>query len=201
MRTDKSFEERGFRPVFPSGWYQIAWSPEVPAGDVVPLRYFERDLVLYRGHDGVARLLDAHCVHLGAHLGYGGTVVDDALQCPFHGWRWGPTGENLSIPYSTQICKRRLGVWEVVEEGGLIFTWYDHDGRPPLFDAPVVPEIDDDMYFAPYPTGVRLWQDVRIHPQSPIENLVDPAGELYVLRENVEGARAEPDAFVSALLE
>ena len=34
---------------FPRGWFVISMSDELPRGAVVPLRYFGRDLVAYRG--------------------------------------------------------------------------------------------------------------------------------------------------------
>src|SRR5678809_465596 len=74
-------------PPFPSGWFRVADAGDVRPGTVRPLRYFGRDLVLTRGADGAPHLFDAHCPHLGAHLGVGGRVVDGTLQCPFHGWR------------------------------------------------------------------------------------------------------------------
>jgi 3-Ketosteroid 9alpha-hydroxylase C-terminal domain/Rieske [2Fe-2S] domain len=40
---------------------------------------------------------EAHCKHLGAQIGHGGTVVGDCVECPFHGWRWGPDGTNRYI--------------------------------------------------------------------------------------------------------
>ena len=69
-----------------SSWYQVAWADDVPPGTTRPLQYFGEELVLWRGHDGVLRLFDAFCPHLGAHMGYGGWVEGrDELVCPFHG--------------------------------------------------------------------------------------------------------------------
>ena len=53
---------------FPSGWYFIAESASLAPGDVVPMRWFGRDLVLYRTASGQAVVADAHCPHMGAHL-------------------------------------------------------------------------------------------------------------------------------------
>jgi phenylpropionate dioxygenase-like ring-hydroxylating dioxygenase large terminal subunit len=40
-------------------------SSELAAGEVKPLRYFGCDLVIWRGDDGVPRMLDAHCPRAG----------------------------------------------------------------------------------------------------------------------------------------
>ena len=89
----------------PSGWFQVGWSEELaePGADVIKrMRYFGRDLVMYRAASGQVVVLDAYCPHMGAHLGYGGTVCGNAIQCPYHGWQWGPAGENVQIPYSAK---------------------------------------------------------------------------------------------------
>ncbi|HVM63785.1 MAG TPA: Rieske 2Fe-2S domain-containing protein, partial [Acidimicrobiales bacterium] len=68
---------------YPDGWYLLCESAAVGKGDVVPLRYFGRDLVLYRTEQGRAVVVDAHCPHMGAHLGYGGVVDGEGIRCPF----------------------------------------------------------------------------------------------------------------------
>ena len=78
----------------PNGWFAVAWSRELHAGDVRPIHYFGEDLVLFRTRSGQARVLDAFCPHLGAHLGYGGRVMGETVRCPFHGWQFdGTTGD------------------------------------------------------------------------------------------------------------
>jgi len=88
--------------VHPSGWFQVAWSADIPVGGVRPLTYFGLDLVAFRGQDDVVHILDAHCAHLGAHLGFGGTVAGCDIVCPFHGWHWSSEGANTEIPYKPQ---------------------------------------------------------------------------------------------------
>ncbi|MCB9751384.1 MAG: Rieske 2Fe-2S domain-containing protein [Myxococcales bacterium] len=56
----------------PAGWYCVSFSHELAPGQVRRVHYFKRELVLYRTRAGRARLVDAHCPHLGAHLGRGG---------------------------------------------------------------------------------------------------------------------------------
>ncbi|MBM4687865.1 Rieske 2Fe-2S domain-containing protein [Rhodococcus hoagii] len=51
-------------------------------GDVKPLHYFGQDLVAYRTEGGRLVVLNAYCEHLGAHLGHGGSVAGDDIQCP-----------------------------------------------------------------------------------------------------------------------
>jgi phenylpropionate dioxygenase-like ring-hydroxylating dioxygenase large terminal subunit len=86
-------------PGIPRGWYAVAYSEELSRGEVIPLRYFDQDLVLFRTAAGDPVLLDAYCPHLGAHLGHGGQVEDSSIRCPFHGWRFSRQGQCVDIPY------------------------------------------------------------------------------------------------------
>lgn len=46
-------------------------------------------------------MADAYCPHLGAHLGIGGKVHKDCIECPFHSWSFeGCTGKLTNIPYA-----------------------------------------------------------------------------------------------------
>ena len=47
----------------------MSWADELAAGQVKPLHYFDRELVLWRDASGAPHLMDAHCPHLSAHLG------------------------------------------------------------------------------------------------------------------------------------
>ncbi|MBW2403961.1 MAG: Rieske 2Fe-2S domain-containing protein [Deltaproteobacteria bacterium] len=75
-------------PRYPRGWFQVAYSDELEAGEVQPLKYFGVELVMFRTEDGEVSVLDAFCPHMGAHLGYGGKVDGLARtrsQRPHHG--------------------------------------------------------------------------------------------------------------------
>src|SRR6478672_6040763 len=87
----------------------VGWSAEFPANEVRPLRYFGEDLVAYRDDSGELHVLSAHCRHLGAHIGHGGKVVGDCVECPFHGWRWGPTAPTGTFLISPTGPTRRCG--------------------------------------------------------------------------------------------
>ncbi|QDQ98797.1 Rieske 2Fe-2S domain-containing protein [Tomitella fengzijianii] len=172
----------------PTGWFQIGWSDEIPAGEVVPLRFFGKELVAYRTESGRLAVLDAYCEHLGANLGYGGTVCGDDIQCPFHGWRWSPEGRNTCIPYQEKINRvRRIGTWTSAERDGVMFVWHDAAGRAPDHDVPSVFDLFSgsgtaDEYHAVRPGGGFCETGLTIHPQYVIENGVDFAHFKYVHR-------------------
>lgn len=162
---------------YPNGWFQIAYSDELEVGKAEPLHYFGHDYVLFRGADGQARVFDAFCPHLGAHLGYGGKVEGDSIRCPFHGWRYDSAGKCVEIPYGNRIPpSARLTPHPVVERNGLVMLWHHADGNAPDWEIPVVAEYGLEGW-TPYVK--RRWK-IRTHNQDMAENSVDQAHFRYV---------------------
>jgi 3-ketosteroid 9alpha-monooxygenase subunit A len=159
----------------PTGWFQIAWSDELEPGEIRPMRYFDRDLIAYRGASGQVHVLDAYCAHLGAHLGYGGTVVDDDIVCPFHHWRWSCEGCTVDIPYSERKTQaKRIGVWPVRELEPHVYVWHDAAGAPPSWEPEKLPlTLPLEDYHPVWPDGARRFERVTMQPQLLIENLPD----------------------------
>ena len=83
VMNNRTPEERGINLPMPFGWFVVCYSDELAKGEVKPVTYFERELVVWRGEDGAPRVLDAYCPHLGAHLGYGGKVNGQRYSMPF----------------------------------------------------------------------------------------------------------------------
>jgi 3-ketosteroid 9alpha-monooxygenase subunit A len=122
-------------PASPNGWFSIGVCEDLAVGDVQAVRYLGRDLALFRGGDGTARVFDAHCPHLGAHLGVGGRVCGDGIACPFHGWRFDGDGALVEVPGLDRPPRARAKAWQVCERNGRIFVWHHADDVPPSFDV------------------------------------------------------------------
>jgi 3-ketosteroid 9alpha-monooxygenase subunit A len=167
----------------PTGWFQVAWSDEIKIGDVHNLKYFDREMIAWRAESGALTVMNAYCEHLGAHLGYGGTVKGEVLQCPFHGWQWSREGRNVCIPYENRPNRgRRITTYPVVERNESVYIWHDTEGRDPFFEVPdVFASFEDDSSSADYYPQQRLFrQSLEMHPQYVLENGVDFAHFKYV---------------------
>ena len=168
---------------FPRGWFVVAWSPELGPGEVRPLHYFDRHLVLFRGESGKLAVLDAHCPHLGAHLGVGGCVRGDTVECPFHAWRFDAEGQCVDVPYSKKIPARAtLTSWHVVERNEIIFLWFDPAGGEPDWEVPVIDEYGTPEWTPWFPNILQ----VKTHPREIVENVADKAHFPIVHRTEVE---------------
>ena len=168
---------------FARSWYQVAWSHDLPVGEAKRARYFGEELVMYRGQSGNVVVMDAYCGHLGAHLAVGGTVIEDDIVCPFHGWRWDGDGRNVDIPYSKRVCNKAASMrsYPVMEIDGLVLAWYDPDAAEPTWRPPGLPEFSDDDFYPLIPHGVmKHWKGVQLQPQHVLENSADTAHLMYV---------------------
>ncbi len=155
----------------PNGWYIVAYSDDVARGEIKHLKYFNEEQVLFRGEDGTAGLLDAYCDHLGAHLAYGGKVVDNCVQCPFHNWKWTTEGRCASIPYATVIpANARVRHYPVREHSGFIWAWYHHEGKAPPYELPTPAEYGSPDWTTDW---LRYEFHLKSHPQEIMENAVD----------------------------
>ncbi len=167
----------------PTGWFQVAWSDEIGVGDVHTMKYFDQEMIAWRAESGQVTVMNAYCEHLGAHLGFGGTVHGDVLQCPFHGWQWNQQGRNVCIPYEDRPNRgRRIKTYPVVERNESVYIWHDIENREPFFDAPdIFADFGDGSSAADYYPQQRLFQQgLEMHPQYVLENGVDFAHFKYV---------------------
>jgi len=169
--------EKRFPFPIPVSWYHVVDAGELAPGTVRSVHWFGRDLVVWRGEDGVACTQDAFCPHLGAHLGVGGRVEGTTLRCPFHGWRFDGDGACVEVPYSDRLNRKaNLRSYATLERNGLVFAWYHPFGAPPAWEVPVVPEYGDPAW-TPY---VSTSYTIATIPQEMAENTVDPAHFRFV---------------------
>src|SRR5215213_861555 len=169
------------RMMKPSGWFQIGWPTDFPAGEVTSRRYFGEDIVLFRNDSGELRALDAYCGHMGAHLGRGGRVCGDRIVCPFHGWEWNTAGENTCIPYQDRPNRAvRIRSWPVLERNEITYIWHELAGAAPTWEVPDVFEtlgegVDGRSFHPAHPHGEIRFGRRPLNPYVVLDNAADPA--------------------------
>lgn len=116
-----------------AAWIPIALGRDVPAGITRAVIVDEREVVIWRGADGVAHVWEDRCPHRGMRLSLG-FVRDNALNCLYHGWQYGAGSQCLRIPAHPDLTVPptiRANAYAATETGGMIWMSTDATDAPP----------------------------------------------------------------------
>jgi vanillate O-demethylase monooxygenase subunit len=163
-------------------WYMAAWADEL-SSNPFPRRICNQPIVLYRSSDGEAAALYDSCCHRGAPLSVG-SVIDEGLQCGYHGLVFGNDGVCVHIPGQQQIPgKARVRSYPVKEKDQMIWIWM---GDPEKADPALIIDypFHDDTANWPHSHGVY---DIECNYLMLMDNLMDLTHLGYVHAKNVGG--------------
>jgi 3-ketosteroid 9alpha-monooxygenase subunit A len=164
---------------FARGWHCLGLARDFRDGAPHAVEAFGTKLVVWEDADGVIRVLDAYCRHLGGDLS-DGTVKDGNVACPFHDWRWRGDGKCAGIPYAKRVPLRaRTRAWQTLEQSGQVFVWHDVEGLPPEpeLTPPVVEGFGDPEW------SDWVWNSELIegsHCREIVDNNTDMAHFFYI---------------------
>lgn len=123
-------------PRAPQGWGAVCASASLRRGEVRRVTLIGRPAVVFRGLDGRAGVLAAHCPHMGAHLG-GGRVTAEGLSCPLHGWTFDAAGTCRRGAEGRAMCAAKMAfAYPVEERYGVVFAFNGPAPTHPLLDLP-----------------------------------------------------------------
>jgi Phenylpropionate dioxygenase and related ring-hydroxylating dioxygenases, large terminal subunit len=91
-------------------WYIVLSSEEVKRNRITRARRFGIDIVFWRDSKNEVHAIDAKCPHRGANLGLG-EIVNDCVQCPYHGFLYDGNGIAVLIPSRVNQQKSILIIW------------------------------------------------------------------------------------------
>lgn len=135
----------------------------------VAVRLLGEDYVIWRDRGGLARAAPDRCPHRGTRLSLG-DVIDGALRCPYHGWRFDGSGRCTAIPALPDFVPgeaQRLASVGVQEVYGLLWLCPARpDATPPVFAAEADPGLRK-LTAGPY--------DVATSAPRIVENFLDMA--------------------------
>lgn len=163
-------------------WWPVAQVDE-GAASPCPIQLLGERLVLWRNAAGELSCLTDRCPHRGARLSMG-RVEGDTLQCPYHGWRFGSSGQCVAIPAqpgftppaSSSACGHRLQVAH-----GLVWVALDEPAHP-------MPALEG------LPTRRLVYGPFDVATSAPraVENFLDTAHFAFV-HEGWLGDAAHPE--------
>jgi phenylpropionate dioxygenase-like ring-hydroxylating dioxygenase large terminal subunit len=124
-------------------WHPAA-SAESVGGAPFAARLLGEDLVLWRNRAGVVHAWPDRCPHRGARLSLG-RVENGHLECPYHGWQFGPSGQCLhvpALPTFTPPATHCVKGFEAREAHGLVWVRFAPSERElPDFAAEADPRL------------------------------------------------------------
>jgi len=122
-----------------NAWYVVAWSDDLADGQLLARTILKEPVVFYRTSDGKVAALENRCPHRFAPLHMGQIVNGNAVQCPYHGLEFDPTGACVRNPHGTKNIPPRARVrsYPATEKHKAIWIWM---GEGPA-DAAKVPDF------------------------------------------------------------
>ena len=117
-------------------WYVAAKADEI-GRQPIERWILDEPVAMYRKGDGTVVALDGRCPHRSFPLGKS-QVVDDDIQCAYHGIRFGPDGQATMIPsqdFVPRVCRVRS--YPQAEKWQWIWIW---PGDPELADESLIPD-------------------------------------------------------------
>jgi len=178
---------------FARGWHCLGLADDY-GRQPQSLSYFGGQLVVFRGEDHKAHILDAYCIHMGADLARG-TVEGDGIRCPFHGWRWGVDGVCDDIPYAKKIpAKAKMRVWPTREENGLLFVWHDAEYNGPIAEqAPPRMEACFSEQWSPWSIEIMT---INTNCRELVDNMADVAHFVPVHANSIDSFKNISDRHI-----
>ncbi|SDH29132.1 vanillate O-demethylase monooxygenase subunit [Paraburkholderia phenazinium] len=152
-----------------NAWYVAAFAHEVRTDAPFARTLLGRPVVLYRDAAHRAIALDDRCAHRFAPLSKG-RMVEGALECPYHGLRFGASGQCVHNPHGDGRVPSgaKVRTYPAIERYGAVWFW---PGDPERADAALLPSfpfVDPEVAYTH--DGYLL---SRAHYQLSADNLLD----------------------------
>jgi len=155
-------------------WYAAAYTDEV--GDAPFARQLLGEyVVIFRTSDGAVHALEDRCPHRFAPLSMG-AVIEDQIQCPYHGLRFGTDGACAYNPHYAALPKAAsVKAYPLIERYGMIWIWMG-DGEADEGKLPA------DFAFLENPKfkAVKGYLKVSGNYQLVVDNLLDLTHAPYL---------------------
>jgi len=125
-------------PFLRNAWYMAGWAEQL-SDKPLRIKILGRGIALYRLSNGEAVAIGDRCAHRFASLG-DGKIVNDSLQCPYHGLRYDRTGQCVHNPHGDGAIppRARVDSYRLIERHHGLWIWM---GDPGLADPLKIPDF------------------------------------------------------------
>ncbi|MGB3403946.1 MAG: aromatic ring-hydroxylating dioxygenase subunit alpha [Microcoleaceae cyanobacterium] len=153
----------------PNYWYVVARSDEVknkPFG----VKLWHENIVLFRDSLNQIHALEDRCPHRQVKLSHG-KVIDNSLECVYHGWQFAANGLCVKVPYlasNQKLPSCQLRCYPVQELNGFIWLFPGDSNLATQTQPLAMPEWQHLNYIATVSTI-----HCQAHYSFLIENLMD----------------------------
>ncbi len=129
-------------------WYVVARSSEI-TNNILPVTLWKENLVLYRDNLGKINALEDRCPHRQVKLS-AGKIVNNNLECAYHGWQFNSEGKCDLVPYLTEKQKLptcQIKAYPVRELDGFIWIFPGEENHQEITPLSI-PEWEHLNYIA-----------------------------------------------------
>ncbi len=140
--TDPDMFKAEQERVFARNWACIGFGKDVPApGDLQPVTFLGRPLLIARGKDNQVRVFQNVCRHRGMILVNEAQRGQAVIRCPYHSWGYGLDGKLRATPFvggpkensHPAIRREELGLFEIRAVLWMDMVFVNLSGEAPDF--------------------------------------------------------------------
>lgn len=150
-------------------WYAVLDSRQVKKNKLIGVTRLSEKLVFWRDTAGDVHCIYDKCCHRGASL-CAGKLVNDHVECPFHGFQYDASGKVTCIPANGAAAKvaenYRVHAYPARDAYGFIWVWYGDYSA----DLPEIPFFEELKTGFSYGQFSENW---NVHYSRAIENQLD----------------------------
>jgi phenylpropionate dioxygenase-like ring-hydroxylating dioxygenase large terminal subunit len=158
-----------------NAWYVVGWAENLAPGPS-RIKVLGESVALYRRQNGDAVALADRCPHRSASLGDGG-IVDDVLQCPYHGLRFDANGMCVHNPHGNGSIPPRARVkkYPLVERHHALWIWM---GETANANPDLIPDFS--LYDGPNLVSSRGYLRINANYELINDNLLDLSHAAFI---------------------
>lgn len=155
--------------VIKNQWYVVLDSKQLKKNKLIGVTRLSDKLVFWRDESNDVHCIFDKCCHRGASLS-AGKLLDNHVQCPFHGFQYDSSGKVTCIPANGRDASvpdnYKVNAYLVKEAYGFIWLWYSDERK----DIPEIPFFEELKEGFSYGGFSETW---AVHYTRAIENQLD----------------------------